>query len=260
METLTEDVSPVEQEEINSWDELEIHSNLLRGIYASGFEKPSPIQKKAIIHILKQKDVLAQAQSGTGKTAAFSIGALQLTDVNINKTQVLILSPTRELTTQTCDVIKNLSVYMEKLRIQTLFGGSAQEETNTFLNKNVPHIICGCPGRVYDMLKRDKISGKYIKLVILDEADEMLSTSFKEQIYNILQYCNDDIQILLFSATLPNHISNIVNKLMRDPVKISVKSEMLTLDGISQYYAAVEDDRQKYETLKNLFSFHRFKR
>jgi superfamily II DNA or RNA helicase len=130
-----------------------------------------------------------------------------------------------------------------------------KEETNSFLNRNIPHIICGCPGRVYEMLRRDKISARCIKLIILDEADEMLSNSFKEQVYNILQYLNNDVQVALFSATLPTHISNIVDKIMRNPVKINVKAEALTLDGISQYYVAVEDDRQKYDTLKDIFSF-----
>ena len=165
------------------------------------------------------------------------------------------MSPTRELTSQTGDVIKSLSCFMEKLRVETSFGGVLKEETNSFSNKNIPHIICGCPGRVYEMLRRDKISARFIKLIILDEADEMLSNSFKEQIYNILQYLNDDVQIALFSATLPTHISNIVDKIMRNPVKINVKAEALTLEGISQYYVAVEDDRQKYDTLKDIFSF-----
>jgi superfamily II DNA/RNA helicase len=144
---------------------------------------------------------------------------------------------------------------MTGLRIQTLFGGSLQEETNSFLNKNIPHIICGCPGRVHEMINKDKISTKSIKLVVLDEADELLSFSFKEQVYNIFQYFNNDIQIALFSATLPNHLSNITDKIMRNPIKINVKSEMLSLEGITQYYVAVDDDRQKYLTLKHIFSF-----
>jgi len=259
METLSQDLSQQEvitdEYEIETWDQLDIDPQLLRGIYSYGFEKPSPIQKKSIHHIFNGKDIVAQAQSGTGKTAAFSIGALQRVNVKNNNTQVLILSPTRELTTQTSDVIKSLGCYMEKLRIETSFGGILKEETNSFLNRNIPHIICGCPGRVYEMLRRDKISARCIKLIILDEADEMLSNSFKEQVYNILQYLNNDVQVALFSATLPTHISNIVDKIMRNPVKINVKAEALTLDGISQYYVAVEDDRQKYDTLKDIFSF-----
>jgi len=244
---------------INTWEELDLSENMLRGIYSYGFETPSPIQQKAIKPIMMGRDVIAQAQSGTGKTATFSIGALSRIDLEKNSTQVLILSPTKELTSQTSRVITSLGDMLEnskkeRLRVQTVFGGAVYEEKSSFSNKNTPHVICGCPGRVYDMMRRDKISIKTIKLVILDEADEMLSSGFKEQVYNIFQYFNNDIQVALFSATLPESITPLIDKIMRNPVKISVKAEMLTLDGIGQYYIAVDDDRQKYATLKHLFS------
>ena len=247
--------------EINSWDELEIHPSILRGIFAQGFEKPSPIQQKAIVPIINGKDIIAQAQSGTGKTAAFTIGALSILNMEINNTQILVLSPTRELTTQTAKVMSSIGGMMENskkepLRVQILFGGSSVEESSGFSTKNLPpHIICGCPGRVNDMLRRDRISCKNIKLIILDEADEMLTTGFKEQVYNIFQYLNSDIQVALFSATLPQSVYPITDKIMRNPVNIRVKADMLTLEGIRQFYVAVEDDRQKYATLKYLFSF-----
>jgi len=241
--------------EIKNWDELEINTNLLRGIYAYGFEKPSPIQQRAIRPLVLKKDIVAQAQSGTGKTATFTIGALANVDTKDNNTQVMVLSPTKELTIQTAKVFENLGSMMEGLRVQTLYGGSIIEDGSSFSNKNVPHVICGCPGRVNDMMRRDRISSKKIKIVILDEADEMLSTGFKEQVYNIFQYFSNDIQVALFSATLPEGINTIIEKIMRDPVRISVKREMLTLEGIRQYYIAVDDDRQKYATLKNIFSY-----
>lgn len=240
--------------EIKSWDELDVDDAILRGIYSYGYEKPSPIQQKAIRPIIDGRDIIAQAQSGTGKTATFSIGALQRIDLNERSTQVLILSPTRELSMQTSKVVKNLSCFMDGLKIQTVFGGSTIEKTSSFSNKNDPHIICGCTGRVYDMMRRDKINCKTIKLIILDEADEMLSSGFKEQVYNIFQYLNSNVQVGLFSATLPEGITTIVDKIMRNPVKISVKREQLTLEGIKQYFIAVDDDRQKYSTLKELFS------
>jgi translation initiation factor 4A len=241
--------------EIQNWDDLDINTDLLRGIYAHGFEKPSPIQQKAIKPLVLRKDIVAQAQSGTGKTATFTIGALANIDVNDNNTQVLVLSPTKELTIQTAKVFESLGSMIEKLRIQTLYGGSVIEESSGFLNKNIPHIICGCPGRVCDMMRRDKITSKKIKLVILDEADEMLSSGFKEQVYNIFQNFNNDIQVALFSATLPDSINSIVEKIMRNPIRIEVKRDMLTLEGIQQFYVAVEDDRQKYLTMKHLFGF-----
>ncbi len=241
--------------EINTWDELDLNPKLLRGIFAYGFEKPSPIQQKAIKPIILGKDVVAQAQSGTGKTATFTIGALANVDVTNNNTQILVLSPTKELTIQTAKVFENLGGMMEGLRIQRLYGGSVVEEGSSFSNKNVPHVICGCPGRVHDMMRRDRISSKKIKIVILDEADEMLSSGFKDQVYNIFQYFSNDIQVVLVSATLPDSINSIVDKIMRDPIKICVKREMLTLEGIKQFYIAVDDDRQKYATLKDLFSY-----
>lgn len=241
--------------EINSWDDLELNPNLLRGIFAYGFEKPSPIQQKAIKPIILGKDVVAQAQSGTGKTATFTIGALANVDVANNSTQVLVLSPTKELTIQTAKVFESLGNMLDGLKIQILYGGSVIEESSSFSNKNIPHVICGCPGRVFDMMRRDKISSKKIKTIILDEADEMLSAGFKDQVYNIFQYLNSDIQVVLVSATLPDSIHYIISKIMRNPVKISVKREMLTLEGIKQFFIAVDDDRQKYATLKDLFSY-----
>ncbi|NDB86326.1 MAG: DEAD/DEAH box helicase, partial [Alphaproteobacteria bacterium] len=201
------------------------------------------------------KDIIAQAQSGTGKTATFTIGALSRVNTESDTTQILCLSPTRELSIQTANVMKGIGSMINNLRVQVLVGGSSIDEDIGSLKGNVPHIIAGCPGRVYDMMRRNHILSKNIKLVILDEADEMLSSGFKEQVYNIFQNFNSDIQVALFSATLPEHINGITSKFMRNPVRIQVKAEQLTLEGISQYYIAVEDDRQKYLTLKDLYSY-----
>ena len=239
---------------INSWDELEIKPNILRGIFAHGFEKPSPIQQRAIKPVMEGRDVIAQAQSGTGKTATFTIGALERVNIADQTTQVLILSPVRELAIQTAKVVSDIGGFMDGLKILTLFGGERIEESSSFSSKNVPHIICGCPGKVFEMLRRDKINGKTIKLIILDEADEMLSSGFKEQVYNIFQYLNSNVQVCLFSATLPDDIEPIIEKIMRNPIRICVKREQLTLEGISQFYMAVNDDREKYTTLKHIFS------
>ena len=241
--------------EINSWEDLAIDTNLLRGIFAYGFEKPSPIQRKAINPIIQKKDIIAQAQSGTGKTATFTIGALSHVNTDEDTTQILCLSPTRELSMQTATVMRGIGSMMKNLRVQVLVGGSSIDEDIGNLKSNVPHVITGCPGRVYDMMRRNHIISKNIKLVVLDEADEMLSSGFKEQVYNIFQHFNNNIQVALFSATLPDHIQGITSKFMRDPVKIQVRAEQLTLEGISQYYVAIEDDRQKYLTLKDLYSF-----
>tara|TARA_B110000879_G_scaffold206005_1_gene287289 strand:+ start:887 stop:2089 length:1203 start_codon:yes stop_codon:yes gene_type:complete len=238
----------------DKWDKLDnIKDDLLRGIYAVGFETPSPIQQKAIISMFEKNDVVAQAQSGTGKTGAFSISILNLLDITQNTTQALILAPTRELALQISGVIKGLGEYMDGLKIQLLIGGTSVNEDINNLKNNTPHIIVGCPGRTHDMMKKNYVINKNIKIIVLDEADEMLCVGFKEQVYNIFQFLNKDIQVGLFSATLPYEINSLTNKFMRNPIKILVKSEMLTLEGISQFYIALEDDNSKFSALKDLF-------
>lgn len=242
-------------DEIVKWDDLDIDSRILRGIYAFGFEDPSPIQRKAILPMLDKKDLIAQAQSGTGKTAAFTVGALSQIDLSSNTSQVLILSPTHELTRQIATVINGIGSMMSGLRVKVLVGGSSIDEDAGSLKIDIPHIIVGCPGRVHDMMRRNYIDGHSFKLFIMDEADEMLSSGFKEQVYNIFQFFNRNIQVALFSATLPTHIYSITSKFMRNPVKISVTPDKLTLEGIKQYYIAINDDRDKYDNLKKLYSF-----
>jgi superfamily II DNA/RNA helicase len=241
-------------ETFETWEDknLNLKLDLLRGIYSYGFEKPSPIQQKSIISIIKGHDIIAQAQSGTGKTGAFSIGAIQNIDVAKNTTQVLLLSPTRELATQSYNVITSISNNMN-IKTQLLIGGTFIDKDISLLNNNTPHIVVGCTGRVFDLIKRNHLKYKDIKLMILDEADEMLSIGFKEQVYEIFQYLDNNVQIALFSATMPTEIENLTNKFMRNPIKILVKAEMLTLEGISQYYIAFDDDIAKFSALKDLY-------
>tara|TARA_A100001011_G_scaffold311667_1_gene328796 strand:- start:3070 stop:4242 length:1173 start_codon:yes stop_codon:yes gene_type:complete len=239
---------------ITNWDDLDLKSELLRGVYAYGFENPSPIQKKSILPILNGKDVIAQAQSGTGKTACFTISSLQIADANTNSPQVIIISPTRELSCQIKNVVDAIGINIKNLNTQLLVGGTSTETDIKLLRDNPPHIIVGCPGRIHDMLRRKYITYDSIKFVVLDEADEMLSSGFKEQIYSIFQYLSNDIQISLFSATMPPTLYNLTEKFMRNPVKIIVKTEQLTLEGIKQYFVNLDDDNMKYETLKDLFS------
>ena len=241
---------------LQNWDDLECSPDLLRGIYAIGFENPSPIQQKAILPITKERHVVAQAQSGTGKTGAFVIGALTRVDLTVNSTQILIISPTKELTVQTESVVKNIGSMMTGLMVESVYGGCiTQKNGNSFLNKKNPHIICGCPGKIHEMLRRRTLNPRSIKLVIVDEVDEMLSSSFNEQLYNIFQQLNTDVQVALFSATMPPHIHRIVDQIVQNPVHITVKTEMLTLEGIQQFFLGVDDDEQKYESLKRIFSY-----
>lgn len=239
---------------INSWEDLSINPLLLRGIYAYGFESPSPIQKKSILPILKGKDVIAQAQSGTGKTACFAISSIELVDATHQTTQAIIMSPTRELSSQIKNVVDALAINITNFKSQLLVGGTHTENDISILKQDLPHIIIGCPGRIYDILRRKHINLELVKLLILDEADEMLSSGFKEQVYNIFDLLPKNIQKALFSASMPPTITELTSKFVTNPVKIIVKSEQLTLEGIKQYYVNLDNDAMKYETLKDLFS------
>lgn len=238
---------------IKKWDDLNLKDNLLRGIYSYGFENPSEIQKKAILPIIQNNDLIAQAQSGTGKTGTFSIASLQTVIEDEDASQVLILSTTRELAVQTHKVIENISVFLENIKIKLLTGGTSVNSDISYLNNNNPHIIVGTPGRVFDMVKRKKLDLFTIKLFILDEADEMLSSGFKDQIKTIFGYFNENVQTAIFSATMPREVVEITEKFMKTPIKIMVHSSELTLDGIKQYYIAAKDDKDKYELLKSLY-------
>ena len=240
---------------IENWDDLpDIKSLLLRGIYAHGFEAPSPIQKKAILPFFEGKDIIAQAQSGTGKTGCFTIGTLQRIDTDVEITQAMILSPTRELSFQIKKVFDAIGSMIPKMRTQLLIGGTSTEEDIQLLEQQPPHVVIGCTGRVQDMLRRKRLKIEHLKIIVVDEADEMFSYGFKEQIYNIFQYLPNEVQVALFSATMPNELNVLTEKFMRKPVKILVKAESLTLEGISQYYVALDTDDHKYEALKDLYS------
>jgi superfamily II DNA/RNA helicase len=242
----------------NSWDDIDVAPDLLRGIYAYGFDNPSPVQANAIPVILGGKDIIAQAQSGTGKTGAFAVAALEIAQrqklmqqprsMLADKLTVLILSPTRELATQSAAVITAIGANLPAIKVACFIGGERRTRGDAAAN-----IASGCPGRVYDMLQRRQLDVSGLKLLIIDEADEMLSLGFQEQVQDIFGYLPKDMQVALFSATLPESVLSITGKFMRDPVRLLMKAEMLTLEGIKQYYVAAENDDQKYAALKDLF-------
>jgi len=239
---------------INTWDDFELKVDLLRGIYSYGFENPSEIQKKAIMPIISGHDTIAQAQSGTGKTGAFSISTLQKIDVTEKELQGLIIAPTHELAKQISSVISSIGNSIEGLVIKTMIGGTSVQQDIADMNEKPPHIIVGCAGRIYDMIRRKNINVSTVKLFILDEADEMLSGAFKDQIYNIFQHFNSNIQVAIFSATMPEEILALSNKFMRNPIKITMKKEELNLEGIQQYFVAIQNDFYKFEMLKQIFT------
>jgi len=250
---ISDNLNTLELETFSKWDELDIDPKILRGIYSYGFEIPSPIQSKSIISICKGRDIIAQAQSGTGKTASFTIGTLSHINTGYEYTQAIILAPTRELATQITNVFQSISCMMTNIRIKTIIGGTSILKDLDDIKFNPPHIVVGCPGRVNDMIRRQYIDGRKIKILVIDEADEMLSQGFLEQIKNIISQLNLRTQIALFSATLPSNICEITYKFMQNPINIIVKAESLTLEGIKQFYIAINNDKEKYLTLKDIY-------
>lgn len=234
-----------------SFDDMDLKAELLRGIYAYGFERPSAIQQRAITPVIKGHDVIAQAQSGTGKTATFSISCLQKIDPSIPQTQALILAPTRELAQQIQKVVVALGDFMD-ITTYACIGGTAVREDMEQL-KSGKQVIVGTPGRVHDMIQRRALRTDAVKMFILDEADEMLSRGFTEQIYDIFQLLPQSTQVVLLSATMPQDVLEVTTKFMRDPVRILVKKDELTLEGIKQFYIAVEKEEWKLDTLSDLY-------
>ena len=235
-----------------SFDNLSIKDELLRGIYSHGFEKPSNIQNKAIPIINKGSDLIAQSQSGTGKTGAFSIGVLNNINAEEKETQSIIISPTHELAEQTYEVMKNLSNYMKDINIKKVIGKTNISVSKLELQEN-PHILIATPGRLLDMINRKYIFTDKIKSVVFDEADEILSRGFMDTIYQLIRYLSTTTQILLFSATIPDEILNMTFKFMNNPEKILVNKEELTLEGITQFYVNCNIYKWKYDVLYDLY-------
>lgn len=238
-----------EYESSNTFEQMHLNEDLLRGIYAYGWEKPSFIQQKGIMPVIKGKDSIIQAQSGTGKTGTFSIASLQKVNHEINSCQCIIINPTREIADQTCRVITNLSSYLKNIKIVGVIGGrriQMEQVSNA-------HILVATPGRVYDMIDKGIINMSTLRLFIVDEADQMLSKGFKDQIIEIFKYVPNTAQVAIYSATMPPDILEITKKFMNNPIKILVTKDELTLEGIKQFYITLETEQDKYETLCDIY-------
>lgn len=235
----------------STFESMNLKPNLLKGIYAYGFEAPSAIQSRAIMQIITGKDTIAQAQSGTGKTATFTIGMLQVIDTKSKDCQALILSPTRELAVQIQSVVKHLGGYM-KITTHACIGGKNVGEDTKKLQQG-QNIVSGTPGRVVDVIKRQQLNTRHIKMLILDEADELFTKGFKEQIYEIYKHMPSSVQVVIVSATMSREVIEITSKFTTNPVKILVKREEVTLEGIKQYYIQCEKEDWKFDTLCDLY-------
>jgi len=235
----------------DSFDDMDLPDNLLRGLYSYGFEKPSAIQQRAIRPIIDGHDTIGQAQSGTGKTGAFLVGALASVDYSQRRCQALVLAPTRELALQIHKVACALGDYLG-LRCHACIGGTTRRQDAQALAAG-QHVVVGTPGRVLDLLGKGLLDAAALRVLVLDEADEMLSQGFKEQVYCLFKELRSDVQVCLFSATLPPAVLEVTEKFMRDPLRILVKSEELTLEGIQQFYVGLEREEWKLDVLCDLY-------
>lgn len=254
MPTVEEDIDIQTSEKVevtSTFEDMGLKEDLLRGIYAYGFESPSAIQSRAITQIISGRDTIAQAQSGTGKTATFSIAMLEAIDVRLRETQGLVLSPTRELAVQIQNVIFALGDYMN-VQCHACIGGTSVREDISKLEAG-QHIVSGTPGRVADMIKKRHLSTRHIKMIILDEADTLLEEGFQDSIQEIYRYLPPGTQVVIISATLPKDVLSMTRKFMTDPVKILVKRDELTLEGLKQYFICVEQEDWKFDTLCDLY-------
>lgn len=236
----------------DSFDEMGLCDELVRGIYSYGFETPSKIQQLAIVPMSKHTDILAQAQSGTGKTGTFTIGSLSVVDTSIKAPQVLVICPTRELSQQTEKVARALGNYMG-LKVLSATGGNQLRSDISSLKSGAQFIV-GTPGRIYDLIRRGDLSVEHIKYVILDEADQMLEDLFAEQIKAILDNkFPSSTRLALFSATMPANVLEVAENYLNNPVRILLPPDEVTLDGIKQFYVNLEREDWKLPVLLDLY-------
>ncbi len=252
----TESAPKVDPKQI-LFSSLGISDEMLQAVTDMGFTSPSPIQAEAIPPILAGRDVIGQAQTGTGKTAAFGIPALELIDVQDRSVQALILCPTRELALQVADEIRKLAKHKRGVRIEAIYGGDSIDRQIRSLKSGV-HIVIGTPGRVMDHMERNTLKLGNVKMMILDEADEMLDMGFREDIESILEDMPEERQTILFSATMSKPIMQITQKFLQDPVLVKVVKKELTATNIEQVYFEVKP-KAKVEVMCRLIDMYDLK-
>ena len=258
----TTTVSISNQSNLENFDNFGLHKKLLKGIYRYGWESPSPIQELVIPAFTKtnedtskksKRDIIAQSQSGTGKTGAFLIATIQNLKLDEIGTQAIILSPTRELATQTYTVCNRLSECITQTSQQPLsqlfIGGNYRRDDVNKFKKDIK-IVIGTPGRIIDMIKSLSLQTQTIKMLILDEADDLLSQGFAEQIHEIFLLLPKNVQVGLFSATMPNEVLLLTNKFMNEPIRFLKEREELSLKGIKQYQVLVTSDDSPSDDVK----------
>ena len=235
-----------------SFDDMGLSEELLRGIYSNGFTKPSAIQTKGIMPMVEKRDLIAQAQSGTGKTGTFVIGSLSTVDVSIKKPQVLILVHVRELAQQIAKVATTIGSYM-KVKVLCAVGGNSVREDVSALDQGAQFVV-GTPGRIFDLINRNALDRTHIRALIMDEADQMLQELFFEQVMCILDKgFPTQTRVALFSATMPESVRTVASKILNDPVRILIPPSAVALSGIEQYFIDVEREDHKFECIADLY-------
>lgn len=237
--------------------DLNLSKEVQKAIAEMGFEEATPIQSQSIPHIMDGKDVIGQAQTGTGKTCAFGIPAIDMLDTDLEGVQVLVLCPTRELAIQVSEELKNVSRHKRNVRILPIYGGQPIERQITALKKR-PQIIIGTPGRVMDHMRRHTLKFGNLRMVILDEADEMLNMGFREDIDTILLEVPEERQTILFSATMPKEILDLTKRYQKNPVMIKAVHKELTVPSIEQFYLEVNES-SKLEVLSRIIDANNIK-
>jgi len=246
------DSEPAAVKAYETFDDMVLDDNLTRGIYTYGFERPSRIQQMAIVPMKEKNDILAQSQSGTGKTGAFTIGALSAMNSSVKAPQILVICPTRELSQQIERVSQSIGQYMG-LKVLSATGGNPIRNDIAALKAGAQFIV-GTPGRIYDLICREELRVDHMKYVILDEADQMLEDLFADQIRNILNSkFPTETRLALFSATMPQNVLDISEHYLSNPVRILLPQDEVTLDGIKQYYVMLDREEWKLPVLLDLY-------
>lgn len=236
------------------FDELQLDERILRAVADMGFEEASPIQAQAIPVQMEGRDIIGQAQTGTGKTAAFGIPLLQKVDPKSKKLQAIALCPTRELAIQVADEIRRLAKYMHGVKVLPIYGGQDIVKQIRSL-KDGTQIIIGTPGRVMDHMRRKTVKFDHIQTVVMDEADEMLNMGFLEDMETILSQLPEERQTVMFSATMPQAIADIAHKFQKEPVTVKVVKKELTVPKVTQYYYEVKP-KTKVEVMCRLLDMY----
>lgn len=234
----------------NEFEEFCLKRELLMGIFEKGWEKPSPIQEAAIPIALGGKDILARAKNGTGKTGAYCIPVLEQIDSTKDYIQALVVVPTRELALQTSQICIELAKHLD-IRVMVTTGGTVLKDDIMRIYQKV-QLIIATPGRILDLMDKEVANMSQCKILVLDEADKLLSIDFKGMLDHVIMKLPKERQILLFSATFPLSVKNFMERYLKDPYEINLMEE-LTLKGVTQYYAFVQE-RQKVHCLNTLFS------